>query len=993
MLRRLWRRARGNNAASEREDRDRDEESALPLTEQVVRAIPEEISVDGSSAQTGPHKRQAVRKSKSLDSFSVKAVTAIFLECGIVVNDLPDRQIALTHPLHWAVRKWKNPLLQSLLECLGQWRGNVESVDEKGMRPLHAAAEINNLDAFKVLQTHGADVHAFRSDRNAGDQPVHSAAFECSMAVLKYLIPESNISEDQEFVAARNLQGETPLHCAAYSKKKPTLQITCVQYLLEHGAMVNTKDKSKGDTPLHIACRKNLIDLVKVMADIRPEEFCQAMQMTNTYGKTPRDLAWKGTISMVTLEDQQKLMQLLLDRGLPCDIEGADGGSALRLAAENGDEELVERLLAGGALIYPDEVGCTAFLNATAGNYVSIMRSIYGKFGRTLTMDAKDKVGNTALHYAAANDAAEAIAFLLSLGAKVLEDSSGRTPMDLAIFHRSQRSAQAFVDDSEWRKHVMRPSRDYDSILLGLIQFLPDVVSSCLDKCMNVEKNLETPDKSYTEYDLTIFYPPEYSDTKQAAVYMAPMRALEIMASCGQDKLLAHPVCISLLERKWLRYGFFCSVVIMAANLAVVGLLTYILMSSVETDLRPYLLQKSHKNIATHNPSALNNTPIEELYRRGHNHGVAGFDDDISVLFLALSLVLILFMEGTNLFSKGLRYFKDWINYVGFLLFISCAGFLISFQLQGQGRDDRAWTYQFGAVAVFLAWFNLMRCCRPFGTFGIYSIMFFRIMKTLMEVLLFFALLIVAFAAAFCVLFQSQIFPDRYEFHQYQSSLEPNTLRTGHDTLFFSGFRIGAMTTGELDFLSTFLYPLMDGMLEYPTLAAIFYAIFLMLMPILLNNLLIGLAVGDMDAIRNNAAALRREIQVYLHYALERLFPAKLLKRFQDETISYREYAEEEKSLLHRIATWLQSGSPKQSDKAGTTNTTDEVDAEEPIIISKRNRQMRLKSLEPSLTKLERELEPDELVYHKLQQLDNAVQEQAKLLTQILDELKRRPPA
>ena len=83
---------------------------------------------------------------------------------------------------------------------------------------------------------------------------------------------------------------------------------------------------------------------------------------------------------------------------------------------------------------------------------------------------------NTALHYAAVNDAAEATEFLLSHGAKIMEDASGRTPMDLAIFHRSEHSALAFVKDFEWKKIVMRSSKEHDTILLGLIQHLPSVM-------------------------------------------------------------------------------------------------------------------------------------------------------------------------------------------------------------------------------------------------------------------------------------------------------------------------------------------------------------------------------------------------------------------------------------------------------------------------------------------------------------------------------------
>ena len=91
---------------------------------------------------------------------------------------------------------------------------------------------------------------------------------------------------------------------------------------------------------------------------------------------------------------------------------------------------------------------------------------------------------NTALHYAAVNDAAEATEFLLSHGAKIMEDASGRTPMDLAIFHRSEQSAMAFVKDFDWENIVKRSSKKYGTIALGLIQHLPGVMLvSSLTSC------------------------------------------------------------------------------------------------------------------------------------------------------------------------------------------------------------------------------------------------------------------------------------------------------------------------------------------------------------------------------------------------------------------------------------------------------------------------------------------------------------------------------
>ena len=83
---------------------------------------------------------------------------------------------------------------------------------------------------------------------------------------------------------------------------------------------------------------------------------------------------------------------------------------------------------------------------------------------------------NTALHYAAVYDAAEATEFLLSHGAKIMEDASGRTPMDLAIFHRSEQSAMAFLKDIKWKRTVMCSSKENGTVLLGLIQHLPGVM-------------------------------------------------------------------------------------------------------------------------------------------------------------------------------------------------------------------------------------------------------------------------------------------------------------------------------------------------------------------------------------------------------------------------------------------------------------------------------------------------------------------------------------
>ena len=80
--------------------------------------------------------------------------------------------------------------------------------------------------------------------------------------------------------------------------------------------------------------------------------------------------------------------------------------------------------------------------------------------------------------------------------------------------------------------------------------------------------------------------------------------------------------------------------------------------------------------------------------------------------------------------------------------------------------------------------------------------------------------------------------------------------------------RTFSMMLGEIDFLGTYVHPLdwdsaQDGpSLPFPLTAYFILGLFMVLMPILLMNLLIGLAVGDIESVRRNAQLKRLAMQV-----------------------------------------------------------------------------------------------------------------------------------
>jgi hypothetical protein len=90
----------------------------------------------------------------------------------------------------------------------------------------------------------------------------------------------------------------------------------------------------------------------------------------------------------------------------------------------------------------------------------------------------------------------------------------------------------------------------------------------------------------------------------------------------------------------------------MLSNLVFVSLLSYIMMTTVQTDLRPHLLQKSYNNVLLHSPESLKSSAFAELHQRAFHSQVNSFRDNTSLVVLGLALVIIFFKELAELRSE-----------------------------------------------------------------------------------------------------------------------------------------------------------------------------------------------------------------------------------------------------------------------------------------------------------------------------------------------------
>jgi transient receptor potential cation channel subfamily A protein 1 len=88
-----------------------------------------------------------------------------------------------------------------------------------------------------------------------------------------------------------------------------------------------------------------------------------------------------------------------------------------------------------------------------------------------------------------------------------------------------------------------------------------------------------------------------------------------------------------------------------------------------------------------------------------------------------------------------------------------------------------------------------------------------------------------------------------------------------------SVIRTFAVMLGDLDFLGTYVFPyysVSEGVknISYPLSVFCILGIFMILMSILLINLLIGLAVGDIKSVKKNAKLKRLTMQVLILFFL-----------------------------------------------------------------------------------------------------------------------------
>ncbi|XP_072017056.1 transient receptor potential cation channel subfamily A member 1-like [Amphiura filiformis] len=639
--------------------------------------------------------------------------------------------------------------------------------------------------------------------------------------------------------------GHTPMHYATRDGN-----IKSLQGLLELGATVNLKNKQDKQSPLHFAAR---------------------------YGRF-------------------NSCKRLLDSIGPYIINDTDGKgmTALHIAAWNGHSKVIQLLMLRGALLHRDHAGRTPLHLASMAGNIDCMRVLLST--HSYLLDQVDRQGESALHVAAHEGQAKAVGYLLTAGASLSLNHKEETVFDIVIDEKNDDVAVAMIMHDRWHETLNNYSSNMGRCpIVMLTEHMPEIMMKVLDRCVTVSEHDPASADFWVNYDFRYLEGPistriEFKKStgmdmpplpalnvssyslfqvnydfrylegpistriefkKSTGMDMPPLPALNAMVQHNQVDLLSHPLCIEYLNSKWSAYGGPIHYSYMTIFLLFVTLFTYVIACVNPTPIM------QEDGTVSHNG---NGTSAETQFKYVGQH--------IALAYIVIYACLNIIKEFAQMFSQGSAYFTSTQNYGECILYVCTLMFVLPFWVGVYSH----YQWAAGSIAIFFAWFNLLMYQERIDRIGIFIVMFIEILKSILQVMVVFSVIIIAFGLSFYMLMSGEIN------HAFKTPV-------------ISIFRVFSMMMGEIDFINSFVAPLTDNdpaTLHYSYLSYIFLVAIVILLPILLMNLLIGLAVGDIEAVQRNAKLKRLAMQVNLHSEYEPKLPAKILEYVTKDHITIR---------------------------------------------------------------------------------------------------------
>uniref|UniRef100_A0A6Q2YJB6 Ion transport domain-containing protein n=1 Tax=Esox lucius TaxID=8010 RepID=A0A6Q2YJB6_ESOLU len=764
----------------------------------------------------------------------------LLLELGTDPNVLNK---ALMSPLHLAVSHRHNHLVELLLS---HYKTDSNLKGDLGNTPIMLACSINNTDALSTLLNHGARLCI---QNKLGHFAIHTAAFAGAKKAMDVILKagEEMGHSIEEHINFLDKSSSSPLHLAVRGGN-----MDVIKFCVDKGAKIDQQQVDRS-TALHFACTQGATEAVKLML--------------STYSRVDSiinlpDGACQTPLHRSTIFDHTELAEYLIGKGADIDYIDRKGLSPLLLATNCGAWRTVSLLLSKGA-----------------------------------NMNIKDKSGRNFLHMTilqpkGLRNLPEDVLQLSSVKQLLSsEDSEGCTPLHYACrlgIHESVRNILGLHVSLEVK------AKDKKSGLHFAAQY------GRINTCKRLLENI-TDSRLVNEGDERGLTPLHLASggghtqvvemlLRKGALFHSDYRGwtcLHHAAAEGftQTMNIVLAANISLLDQK---DEDGCTALHVAAREGHVAAVKLLLQRGAEIDMNKNKASFFHEALQ-HGRSDVINTIIDSdrfvpwslnpMLDRTCYLGVSKYICT-NILYQYCTHILYPYTAMVNYhriellthpvcqkylemkwfqrrnYFKDLSNMQDWFSIIFSLLFVIPMFFC----------TPRSWHWEAGALAIIMSWINFLLYLQRFEHFGIYVVMFQEIARTLFKILLVFFFLLLAFALVFYAVMLNQV----------------RTFRR----LDLSLIQVFVMMVGELNYQSNILDMYLDNKLPFPFITFYMFLVFVIIMPILLMNMMIGLAVGDIAEVQRSAALKRMAMQIELHTNLEEKMPYWLLKRVDRPSIT-----------------------------------------------------------------------------------------------------------
>lgn len=679
------------------------------------------------------------------------------------------------------------------------------------------AAFIKRLDLLQLLLPVGIDVNF--SEPSEGFAALHLSAFSGSVDCAKFLILNG---------ASVNLASKwfTPLHSAAFGNS-----FEVVKLLLNNGAKVEiTGTKKSNDdfiygTPLHSAVKANAVECVMLLV-----AECSDINSVEPRGVSPLH-------SAAELGYVQPL-KVLLEYGVDPNLVTRDKeNTALHLAAEGGFSECVSLLLSKGAS--PDaknDKGQTALHFAARAQSVECVEILLNT--GMCDSNAVDNDMRSALHSAVGKSllAFEITEILLMWKAEVNQkDKYGYTALHIAALNEQSRCVETLLYHGA---DVSAKTIGGTSALSIIVRKTPASLAMLYQK-LDSAITLCDPEASNREVEMKL----DFRFLLQNCD-MGEIGFLKTFVDAGQKDILKHPLCEAFLYLKWEKIRKYYIGRLLFCGIFVSFLSAYVLMALAHN--------------CYNSGRALSDTSMNESEAQlCQDTSVAAEFLRKNPLVTEITWFILVFCTvceclrkviGFAAFTTLKQYLSQKENVVEWLVIASV--FVISCIYTGR---TYTWQNHVGAFAVLLGWLNLMVMIGQLPVLGSYVAMYTSVQKEFAKLFAAYLCLLIGFTISFCVIF-------------------PKSDAFGNP---FVGFmKVLVMMTGELDFEDLLLGKDDENkpafLLEIS--AHVIFTVFLLFVTVILMNLLVGIAVHDIQGLQKTAGLLKlvrqTELIAYIESAL-----------------------------------------------------------------------------------------------------------------------------